>query len=135
MEIFLAAVGEYLGRVGAETTIDLYADFEITDPEPQRLFDEMRQDASVQAKSANAGRRRGDPYMGVPLDLTSDKGITYFSRLAHRTIGCESVLKNRVIFSTVENERIVLMGIPDQEVEALESKAREAGATTLSRVA
>ncbi|MFE2536881.1 hypothetical protein [Streptomyces sp. NPDC059371] len=135
MEIFLTAVGEYLATVGAETTIDLYADFEITDPEPKRLFEELRQAAAAQAQTANAGRRGGDPYMAVSLDLTTSGGMTYFSRLAHRTIDCESVLDNKVIFSTVENERIVCVGIPDHEVETLESKAREAGATTLSRVA
>ncbi|MET8102727.1 hypothetical protein ABZV29_40905 [Streptomyces sp. NPDC005236] len=135
MEIFLTAVGEYLGKVGAETTIDLYADFEITEPEPKRLFEKIQQAALAEAKEAGTGRRKGDPYMAVPLDLTTGKGIAYFSRLAHRTIDCESVLDNKVVFSTVENERIVCLNVPDHEVEALESKAREAGATTLSRIA
>ncbi|MER6290616.1 hypothetical protein [Streptomyces sviceus] len=130
MEIFLAAVGEYLGKIGAETTIDLYTDFEITDPEPKRLFQEIRQVAL--AESAHTGGRRSDPYMAIPLDLTTDEGITYFSRLAHRTIHCEAVLNNKVVFSTVENERIVFLEIHEQEVEALAAKARQAGATTLS---
>jgi sulfite reductase beta subunit-like hemoprotein len=131
MEIFLAAVGEYLGKIGAETTIDLYTDFEITDPEPKRLFEQIRQ----VALGTHTGGRRSDPYMAIPLNLTTDEGITYFSRLAHRTIHCEAVLNNKVIFSTVENERIVFLEIPEQEVEALEAKARQAGATTLSHAA
>jgi hypothetical protein len=135
MEIFLTSVGEYLGRVGAETTIDLYTDIEITEPEPKRLFAELRQAALAQSSNADARHRRKDPYMAVPLDLTSSVGITYFSRLAHRTIGCEASIGRELLFSTVENERIVSLDIPDREVEELESQARQAGATTLSHVA
>ncbi|WP_333774657.1 hypothetical protein [Streptomyces sp. IBSBF 3136] len=135
MEIFLTSVGEYLGRVGAETTIDLYTDVEISEPEPKRLFTELRQAALAENSAADTRSRRKDPYMGVPLDLTSPAGITYFSRLAHRTIGCEASLGRKLLFSTVENERLVSLDIPDREIEELKAQARQAGATTLSHVA
>ncbi|MET8454321.1 hypothetical protein [Streptomyces sp. NPDC005209] len=133
METFLAVLGAYLGEIGAETTIDLYVDFAITEPEPRRLLAELR--GVARARSTNPGRRRkGDLYMAVPLDLATEEGVIYFSRLAHRTIDCESVLDNELIFSTVENERIVCLELPERQIEVLESKARRAGATTLSRL-
>ncbi|WP_234029379.1 hypothetical protein [Streptomyces sp. PsTaAH-124] len=134
MEIFLTVVGEYLAEIGAEVTIDLYTDFEITDPVASLLFTELRQSALQQNNTATAGIRRNDPYMGVPLDLTSSKDRNYFSHLAHRTIGSEASLERKLIFSTIENERIVCMDVPDKEAEMIASRALQAGATTLSRV-
>ncbi|MFE7568807.1 hypothetical protein ACFU76_17895 [Streptomyces sp. NPDC057539] len=131
MEIFLTAVGEHLGKIGAEATIDLYTDTEIDEPEPNRLLVAMQQAALADS----TGRGGGDPYMGVPLDLTTSDGLTDFARLAHRTIGCEAFLGRKLVFTTIENERMVCLDLPDGDVEALEAQARHAGATTLSHVA
>ena len=57
--------------------------------------------------------------MAVPLDLTTDEGVICFSRLAHRNIDCESVLDNELIFSTVENERIVCLELPSGRSKSL----------------
>lgn len=73
--------------------------------------------------------------MSLPLDLLSETGLKRFSLLAHRTIGCEASLGDDLVFSTVENERIVCLDLPQADVEALESRARQAGAKSLSHVA
>ena len=133
MEVFLSVVGKHLGKIGADTVIDLYADVAITDPEPKRIFQEMIEEARS-AQGLASGKREGS-LMAVPLDLLSETGLKRFSLLAHRTIGCEASLGNELVFSTVENERIVCLDLPQADVEVLESKARQAGARSLSHVA
>lgn len=132
MEIFLLGIGRHLGEIGAITVIDLYADAAITDPEPQRAFEEMIQEVRS-TQQPTPGKRR-DPLMAVPLDLLSETDLKRFSLLAHRTIGCEATLGNELVFSTVENERIVCLDLPPADVEALEDAARRAGAESLSRL-
>lgn len=133
MEVFLSVVGKHLGKIGADTVIDLYVDVAITDPESKRVFEEMIKEArSAQGPGSD---RRKDRLMAVPLDLLSEKGLKRFSLLAHRTIGCEASLGNELVFSTVENERIVCLDLPQADIEALESQARQAGAESLSHVA
>ncbi|WP_328398632.1 hypothetical protein OHS70_17730 [Streptomyces sp. NBC_00390] len=134
MEIFLGAVARHLGRIGASAVIDLYADFEISDPEANRLFAGMRQAARTDHDAAGGGRRRGDPWMAVPLDLTTGSGVACFALLAHRTIGCEAVLGGKLVITTVENERIAWVDLPEPDLEDLVSGARRLGATTLSRL-
>ncbi|MET9662617.1 hypothetical protein [Streptomyces sp. NPDC006510] len=133
MEIFLSVVGTHLGKIGADTVLDLYVDEAITDPEPKRIFEEMIEE--VRSAQGPTSGRRGDPLMAVPLDLLSERDLERFSLLAHRTIGCEASLGAELVFSTVENERIVCLDLPQGDVEALEAEARLAGAESLSRVA
>ncbi|QNE79593.1 hypothetical protein F0344_34590 (plasmid) [Streptomyces finlayi] len=133
MEIFLSVVGTHLGKIGAETVLDLYVDTAITDPAPERVLEEMIEEARSAQGPASA--RRGDPLMAVPLDLHSQRGLERFSLLAHRTIGCEASVGAELVFSTVENERIVCLDLPQGDVEALEAEARLEGAKSLIRVA
>ncbi|MEV7856482.1 hypothetical protein [Streptomyces sp. NPDC088183] len=133
MEIFLSVVGRHLGRIGADAAIDLYVDETITDPEPKRAFEEMVEEARSTQTSASS--RHEDCLMAVPLDLLSERGLMRFTLLAHRTIGCEASLGDELVFSTVENERIVCVDLPQVDVEALEAEARQTGAESLSRVA
>ncbi|MFE4645687.1 hypothetical protein [Streptomyces sp. NPDC056730] len=66
---------------------------------------------------------------------TTSDGLTDFTRLAHRTVGGEAFLDGKLVLTTIENERMVWLDLPDGDVEALEAQARHAGATTLSHVA
>ncbi|MDJ0466793.1 hypothetical protein [Streptomyces sp. H27-C3] len=128
MEILLSVVGKHLGAIGAEGMIDLYTDEPIEDPEPQQAFLEMRQEV----QSQHAGKR--DYLIGVPLDFASQTDLRRFTLLGHRTIGCEAYVGRKLVFSTVENERIVFLDLPQTDVEALESQARQAGAEGLTRL-
>ncbi|MGX2995606.1 hypothetical protein JNUCC64_15140 [Streptomyces sp. JNUCC 64] len=128
METFLVEVGRHLGTLDAEVYLDLFADDEITEPGPRRLFDEMRREALEAHRVAPRrswwrGARREPSYMGESLDLSTAAGLERFARLAHRVIGCEAVLGDRLVFSTVENERTVWLGLPAGDVDGIVARA------------
>ncbi|MFD7316368.1 hypothetical protein [Streptomyces sp. NPDC059883] len=74
-------------------------------------------------------------YLPGGYTLTTSDGLTDFARLAHRTVGGEVSLGGKLVLTTIENERMVWLELPEGDVEALEAQARHAGATTLSHVA
>ncbi|MFE9659398.1 hypothetical protein [Streptomyces sp. NPDC005955] len=132
LEVFLTEVGRHLAGIGAQVSIDLYVDEEIADPGARRLYEELRRTVREERERAGGRTWRRESYMAVPLDLGSGDGLTAFVRLAHRTIGSEAVLADRIVFSTVENERIVRLRLPAADVDRLVARAREAGARSLA---
>ncbi|MEU9983067.1 hypothetical protein [Streptomyces sp. NPDC050856] len=129
MEIFLSVVGKHLGQIGADAAIDLHSDEPIEEAEPRMVFEEMS--GEVQASP----KRSKDPLMGVSVDLRSATGLRRFSLLGHRTMGCEAFVGNKLVFTSIENERIVWLDLPPADVSALEDEARAAGAQGLTRLA
>ncbi|MFE5674896.1 hypothetical protein ACFQ7B_08770 [Streptomyces erythrochromogenes] len=125
MEVFLSLVGEHLGSIGAAGIIDLYTDEPIESPEPQQAFLEMRQET----ESQHSGR--GDHLMGAPLDFASPTGLRRFTLLAHRTIGCEAYAGGNLVFTSIENQRIVWLDISSADAASLEEAAVAAGARSL----
>jgi hypothetical protein len=132
LEVFLGEVGRHLAVIGARVSIDLYVDEEIADPGARLVYEGLRRAVREERERAGGRKRRRDSYMGVALDLGSGDGLTAFVRLAHRTIGCEAVLDERLVWSTVENERIVWLGLPAEDVDRLVARARAAGAVSLA---
>ncbi|MER6162761.1 hypothetical protein ABT147_46055 [Streptomyces sp. NPDC001868] len=135
--LFLHHLGTHLREIEASVTIDLYADFEIEEPDAKKEFEEFRA-RIVRASESQPQRgfwsrfaRKPERFMGVPLDLTTDEGIRTFSLLAPRVIGCEGYRNKKVIFSTIENENIVRLDIPEQEVSRIVAQAHLSGAVSV----
>ncbi|MFF0171400.1 hypothetical protein [Streptomyces prasinus] len=126
LEIFLLFIGKRLGELGATTMIDLYTDFPIDDERARIKFDELKQ--------ASSDGEGADPLMGVELDLTSDQGVQVFSLLGFRTIGCESFIEDKLVFTNIENECTVWLNLPEGELVSLEVLARQSGADGLTRI-
>ncbi|AVI00134.1 hypothetical protein ACPCSP_30535 [Streptomyces cinereoruber] len=127
MEILSEQIGRRLAALGADVTIDLYTDDELTG-EPAVSLQVMREAASAQ----NSGG--GDQWMGVVVNLGSGADLQHFARLAHRVIGSEAFLDDKLVFSTIENELQVWVDLPADVVEEIRTATLAAGATSLSYV-
>ncbi|WP_217241277.1 hypothetical protein [Streptomyces sp. AC555_RSS877] len=130
LEIFLSALGDYLRRVGASVTLDLYVDEPISEQEPRTLFEEMR----GAILTASAEKESRDLLMGVPLDLRSADARRQFSLLGHRTIGCEAYVNDKLVFTSIENEKTLWLDLPEGTVDELLSRAHQDGAVELRAV-
>ncbi|MEV6161306.1 hypothetical protein AB0L71_05175 [Streptomyces sp. NPDC052052] len=128
MEIFLSVVGKHLGAIGAEGTIDLYTDEPIENPESNQVFLEMRQEIQLRHSG------KGDYFMGAPLDFASQADLRRFTLLGHRTIDCEAYVDGKLVFSSIENERIIWLDISNADASSLENSALATGAHSLRRL-
>ncbi|MGA5171301.1 MULTISPECIES: hypothetical protein [Streptomyces] len=129
MEIFLSVVGKHLGAISAKGLIDLYTDEPIEDPAPQEVYQKMREE--VLAEHAGS---KGDHLMGVPLDFTSEAGLQRFALLGNRTIGCEAYVGKKLVFTSIENERIVWLDVSGPDASSLEEAALAEGARSVRRL-
>ncbi|MEU3137662.1 hypothetical protein ABZ691_33490 [Streptomyces sp. NPDC006854] len=128
METFLSVIGKHLNEIGAEGMIDLYTDEPIKEPALQQALIEMTQEVESQHS------RKGDYLTGVPLDFASQTGLRRFALLGHRTIGSEAYVGKKLVFTSIENERIVWLDLPTADVTSLEEAALAAGARSLRRL-
>lgn len=61
-------------------------------------------------------------------------GLRRFTLLGHRTIGCEAYAGGNLVFTSIENERIVWLDISSSDAASLEEAALAAGAGSLRRL-
>ncbi|URN17296.1 MULTISPECIES: hypothetical protein [Streptomyces] len=136
LEVFLSVLGAHVGRSGATTTIDLYADDDLPE-EAEAAFRALRDRADAEPHEGERSfplRRllnRPDPYMGREIDLTDEADLRRFALLAHRVIHCESWSGNRQLLSASGPYTPLWLGLGDGEARGLVDAARRAGAGTL----
>ncbi|MFJ4922058.1 hypothetical protein [Streptomyces sp. NPDC088725] len=129
MEAFIAELAPELLSMGATVFIDLYIDEPIDSERTKTSLAAMKEIVTHESLPNTRWKFfRGDPFMGIVVDLRHKNQVTHFSRLAHQVINAEAWCHHRQVFGTVESPVKVWVDMPVEVTERIIASASAAGA-------